>query len=93
MSAWVSCAEVVRAGGVVTVCSNLLPKQTRDVQPMLGLMLAHRLRRSPNINPALVQRLMFAGMSKTNTQLSLMSLLMGKLRELNKKITKVIPSK
>ena len=36
-------------------------QQTRDVAPMLGLMLAHRLRRWPNIKPALVQRLVFAG--------------------------------
>ena len=39
-----------------------LPRWTNKHWPNAGLMLVHRLRRWPNINPALGQRLLFAGM-------------------------------
>ena len=40
--------------------SNWCPENTRH-WPTAGLMLVHRLRRCPNIEPILGQRLRFAG--------------------------------
>ena len=41
-------------------------QQTRR-RPNAGSMLAHRLRRWPSIKPALVQRLVFAGLRSTQS--------------------------
>ena len=38
---------------------RLQDQQTRDDKPNAGLILAHRLRRSANIKPALDHRLLF----------------------------------
>ena len=63
----VSCAEKKQSGEKDTEGGgggvSALPANTRR-QPNVGLMLAHRLRRWPNINSTLGQRVVFAGLER-----------------------------
>ena len=47
---------------------NAFPANTMH-SPNAGLMLARRLRRRPNINPASVQCIVFDGLLKTRPQI------------------------
>ena len=59
---WVECwADVVDGGPLIQHWVNIF-QQTRNVHPNVGTMLAHRLRRWPNIVPTLGERLVFAEM-------------------------------
>ena len=49
------CDEICHVYNRITII-GLLPNIARKFKPMLGLMLDNRLRRRPNMEPALVQR-------------------------------------